>query len=224
MTSLFLRKVAGLDLEEKILNIAVICSLFGMFFPWIEGRWLGNELRTHTGFGFYTSFIGLTVFALNAYILAMTLVPLTSGNQLLSKERKEQVRFYCSAAATVLLLGALSVLTKITFDFQGMEVRFGMYLTLFGSIATSLYAYLTLQEKKRNRVKELFHQAEPEPVITRNDTEELQNEPTVEQEVPSEPEPEPEYAHAIYDEPTEQAPAEPIIPPPPEAEDHRLHR
>ena len=114
MTSLFLRKIAGLDLEEKILHIAVIASLLGIFFPWIEGRWMGSDLRSHTGFGFYTSFIGLSVFALNVYIIAITVAPMFGKQNLVSKQNKESFRLYCSIASTILVLAALSVLTKVT--------------------------------------------------------------------------------------------------------------
>ena len=68
MAHTFLRKLASLDLEEKILNAGVALTILSMFLPWFGGRWIADELRTYNGFGFYTSFIGLTVFALNGHL------------------------------------------------------------------------------------------------------------------------------------------------------------
>jgi hypothetical protein len=43
-----------------------------------------------------------------------------------------------------------------------MEIRFGIYLSLVGSIIVSLYGFLRVQQKQKRDVQELFHQA-PQP-------------------------------------------------------------
>ena len=120
MSSRFLGKISQLDLEEKILNIGVVLTLIGVFLPWIGGRWLGEESRTHTGLGFYTSYIGIAVLLLNAYMLCIALVPLFSKTQLVRKAHKAAIRLSIAATSTVLLVASLSVLLQVTFEFRSM--------------------------------------------------------------------------------------------------------
>lgn len=156
MQSTFLRKIAGLSLEEKILNSAVILTCVSIFFPWFGGRWIGGEMRAYSGFGFYTSFIGFALFLLNGYVLAIGMAPLTSSTRLLKKAHENTVRLVCCAASVLLTLAALSVLIRVTFEFQAMEIRFGVGSTLFGSLASLFYSFLLRQEEKNKEVTSLF--------------------------------------------------------------------
>lgn len=156
MPTTFIRKVAGLELEEKIFHAAVALTMLSVFFPWFSGRWIGSDMRSYSGFGFYTSFIGFGIFFLCAYQLAFGLAPLTGSGRLLAREREDGVRLWCSAACAVASLCALSVLINVTFEFQAMELRFGIGTALFGSLAQLFYAFLLWQERTRSLVKESF--------------------------------------------------------------------
>jgi hypothetical protein len=49
---------------------------------------------------------------------------------------------------------------KVTFEFSRMEVRFGIYVTLIGSIVSLVYAFLRLSEQRKSLVQELFRHPE----------------------------------------------------------------
>ncbi len=190
-----LRLFLALELEEKILNIGVLVALIGMICPWLGGEWLGGEEVTYSGFGFFTSFLGIAVFFLLLFVLSITVLPLFNGPSLIKRRHKEMVRLVALSQATVLILSALSVLTSITLEFSRMEVRFGIYLTLVGSLVAVLYAFLRFQEERKH--KSHTHYSHPEQAV----------------EPPEEPEPAPTIIHA------------PMPPPPAalEPEEHRLY-
>ncbi|TSC99735.1 MAG: hypothetical protein Greene101449_561 [Candidatus Peregrinibacteria bacterium Greene1014_49] len=171
MSSPFFRKLTTLDLEEQILNGSAIVSLIGVLLPWMGGEWLGGDNVTYTGLGFYTSFIGLAVFILQTFILLITFIPLTGGPVLIKRRHREVVRLSTACLSSILILTALSVLTKVTFEFSRMEIRFGIYVTLIGSLVSTLYAYLRFQEQRKSSVQELFHHPEDiEQVPERNES------------------------------------------------------
>jgi hypothetical protein len=162
VTPPFLRKLTSLELEEQILNAGSLIAFIGVFLPWMGGEWLGGDTVTYSGVGFYTSFLGIGVMALHTFILVITLIPLTGGPVLIRRRHREVVRLAVTAAAALLVLAALSVLTKVTFEFSRMEIRFGIYVSLVGSLVAVLYAFLRFQEQRRSLVQELFHHPEDE--------------------------------------------------------------
>ena len=171
MASPFFRKVAALELEEQILNAGALLGLFGVFFPWMGGEWLGGDTVDYGGFGFYTSFLGIAIFLLNVYLILITLIPLSGGPVLLRRQNKEIMRLCASALSSILILSALSVLTKVTFEFSRMEIRFGIYVSLIGSLVATLYAFLRYREQRRKEVHELFHHPEdPAAPSVRNES------------------------------------------------------
>lgn len=159
MISHMKRAWSALDLEERILNGAAIIAFVSVTLPWLSGEWLGGDIVTYSGFGFYTSFIGITVFALLAFLLLVTLVPLFGGPAIVRRKQRDIVRLCAASQATVLLLAALSVLMKVTYEYSRIEIRFGIYVALIGSIVASIYAFLRWQEKKSD-TQELFHHPE----------------------------------------------------------------
>jgi len=160
MASNFFRKLLSLELEEKILNIGAFLCLVGVFLPWIGGETLGGIDASHTGFGFYTSFIGIAIFGLQFFVIIITVIPLTGGPILVRRRYREVVRFMATAQAIILILAALSVLIKVTFEFSRLEIRFGIYVSLIGGLVALLYSFLRFQEQRRNEVQELFHHPE----------------------------------------------------------------
>ena len=160
MADNFFRKLSRLSLEEKILNSASLLALIGVFSPWIAGEWLGGETVSFTGLGFYTSFMGITVLFLHLFLLLITIIPLTGGPSLVRKQHKEIIRLFVSVQAAVLVIAGLSVLTKFTLEFSRMEIRFGVYLSLVGSLIAALYAFLIKKEEEKNEVYDLFHHHE----------------------------------------------------------------
>lgn len=165
MASQSFRKVMGLELEEKILNAAVLVAIIGVFLPWIGGEKLGGATVSYSGFGFYTTVIGLSVFLLQVFVLLITVVPLTGGPVFIRKRYREIVRLCATAEAVILILAALSVLIKVTLDFARMEIRFGIYVTLIGSLVALFEAFLRFQEQRKGYVQEIFHHPEEERKI-----------------------------------------------------------
>lgn len=159
MTPRFQRFLHALDLEERILNAAVLFALVSIFFPWLSGEWLGGDPVLYSGFHFFTSFIGIIVFLLHVTLLSITLVPALGGPVFIKRRYREIVRLYLASQTTILVLAALSVLTKVTYESR-VEIRFGIYFTLVGSLVATLYSFLKWQEQRKQEVQELFHHPE----------------------------------------------------------------
>jgi hypothetical protein len=151
---------ASLDLEERILNIAAMLSLCSFFLPWLSGEWLGGDAVSYTGFSFYTSLIGITAFLLMLVLLLITIVPLCGGPILLRKKHREWIRLCLASQTTILLLAALSVLMKVTYEFSRIEIRLGMYFSLIGSIVVTIYCFLRWQEDIHAETHDLFRHPE----------------------------------------------------------------
>lgn len=160
MASRIIKALSTLDLEERILNAASVIAVAGMFMPWLSGEWLGGDPVTYSGMQFYTSFLGLAVLLLHLATLAVTVVPLVGGPVVVKKRYREILRLSTTGQATILILASLSVLTKVTFEFSRMEVRFGVYCTLIGSLVATLYSWLKVQELRRSEQHETFHHPE----------------------------------------------------------------
>lgn len=158
----FLKKVHRLQLEEKILNAGSLIAAVCVFFPWVSGEWLGGKHVTYSGLGFFTSFIGLGVLLLHAYLLLITIVPLSGGPAIIHKNNKDGMRLLTAILTSVLTIAAWSVLTKFTFEFR-LQVSFGLYGTLIGSLISSLYAFLLFQDGRKRHIEEFFHKEEAKP-------------------------------------------------------------
>lgn len=171
--SSFLKALNYLEIEEKILNLGALVALLGVFMPWFGGEWFGQP-ATWTGFQFYTSFIGLLIFLGHVFILSLTALPLF-GYQIVKSSFRDLLRLVVSLECVLLTIAVWSVLTNISFDRSQMQIGFGIYMTLVGSIVTSLYAFLRLQQQRKRQLKELFHHPEdhvdvqPGPKVVRND-------------------------------------------------------
>jgi hypothetical protein len=160
MSSRFLRGLLALELEERILNAGAVIACVSVFLPWISGEWLGVEGDSYTGFGFYTSFLGIVIFFINLAIVLITLVPLLGGPVIIKKRYREPLRLLLSSQGVVLVLAALSVLTKVTFEFSRMEVRFGIYFCLVGNLVVLFEAVLRFLSLRKAEGQELFHHPE----------------------------------------------------------------
>lgn len=160
----FIRQLAAMELEEKILNAGSFVGFIGVFLPWVSGNAV-----TYAGYSYFTGFIGLTIAVLHIFVLLITFSPMLGGPSLIRKDRKDLARFAASAQTAILVLAALSVITKTTLDFTSLEIRFGIYLTLIGSLVAALYTFMLFQENQKREVQALFHHpVEPvdEPVNT----------------------------------------------------------
>jgi hypothetical protein len=147
-------------MEERILNGGVVAAIVGIFMPWMSGEWLGGAVVTYSGLQFYTALVGIAILFLHVFLLLIVVVPMTGRGPLIRKRSVEFVRFFVASQALVLTLAALSVLTKVTFEFSRVEVRFGIYVTLIGSVIAALYSFLRVQEQRRQDVHELFRHPE----------------------------------------------------------------
>ncbi|MCK5018576.1 MAG: hypothetical protein KAS32_16060 [Candidatus Peribacteraceae bacterium] len=190
----FIKKVIGLELEEKILNIGVLAGMLGILFPWIGGEWLGGETVHYAGFQFYTGYIGIALFFLFGSVLLVTILPLAGSSSFIKKKNKDTFRMLVTSLATILTIASLSVLTKTTREFVRMDLRFGVYITLIGGLVASLYSFLRYQEQKKKEVKDLFHYQEDYEFKNADNQENL-NANTLKMSTPKAPEPE---QHTIF--------------------------
>lgn len=157
----FFTKLKALDLEEKVLNAGALAALIGVFLPWIGGRpsLLDDAVMTYTGLGHHTALIGYAIAGLELYTLLITIVPLTGAAPLVRRDHRDIVRLNLTTVTSILILASLSVLMRVSFSSPGLEVRFGIYLSLVGSLFANLYAYLNYQVHKRKQVENFFSQA-----------------------------------------------------------------
>lgn len=163
----FLRVLRAMELEEKILHIGVLLSMFALFVPWLGGQWYGNT-QQWSGFGFHTGFIGHAVFLLELFLLAAVISPLLNGPILVRKSRRAAIRLQITGICTVLLVAAFTVLLRLTSEASGAEIRFGIYITIVGSALATLYSFLEYQEELKQQAQALFHHpdeqsAKPKP-------------------------------------------------------------
>jgi len=158
-----IKKILSLELEEKILNGATLIAFVCVFMPWVGGEWLGGKTVTFNGLGFFTSFIGLFILLVLSFILLITIIPITGGPKVIRPEYKNSVRLLLAVLATLFTVAIWSVLTKFTFEFSRLQIHFGLYGTLIGSLVASLYSFILIQEDKKNTVNRLFSHNEEAP-------------------------------------------------------------
>ncbi|PIP65407.1 hypothetical protein COU77_03245 [Candidatus Peregrinibacteria bacterium CG10_big_fil_rev_8_21_14_0_10_49_16] len=145
MKTSFLRQIRQLDIGERMLNAAAIISIVGVLLPWISGEWIGGEFISYSGLQFYTAYIGWSVLLLNCGILAIIFIPLATNSY--QVPQKDLLRLFAAALGSILILAALSVLTKFTFEFSRLEVRFGIYIALFGSLFVTFESFCKWKEE-----------------------------------------------------------------------------
>lgn len=178
-----LRILRAMELEEKVLHIGAILCLLSLVMPWLGGQWYGNTQQWNA-FGFHTGYIGHEVFFLQIFIIAMTASPMLGGPILVRKSRRNTVRFYLSALCTCLLLSAFTVLLRLTSEASGAEIRFGIYLSIVGSVVTTLYSFLRYQEDVREQSQALFRHPDEGSTSTS-----VKPQPKVEESLPPPPPP-----------------------------------
>lgn len=149
------RVLRVMELEEKVLHTGLILCLLGLFVPWLGGQWAG-EVQQWNGFGFYTGFIGHAAFLIELFIVGMTLSPLLGGPVIVRKAIRNYVRLLLSAITSVLLLSCFGILLRLTSQVSGAEIRFGIYVSIVGSVLATLYAFLKYDEQRKNEVQHLF--------------------------------------------------------------------
>lgn len=150
------RVLHGMELEEKVLHTGVFLCVLGLFAPWVGGQFAG-EAQQWNGFGFYTGFIGHFILIAECFIVAMTLSPLLGGPIFVRKPLRNFVRLLLCLILGILLLGCFTILLRLTSQISGLEIRFGIYLSILGSALATLYAFLKYDEQRKNEVRQLFH-------------------------------------------------------------------
>lgn len=158
------RVLRSLELEEKMLHAGGGVCLAGLFVPWLGGQWYGNDQQWN-GFGFYTGFIGHIVLILELFIIAITFSPLLGGPIIVRKGSRNFVRMELCSITSVLLVACFTILFRLTAEVSGLEIRFGIYVSILGSVLSTLYAFLKYDEQRKSEVWQLFqHPDEQQPV------------------------------------------------------------
>lgn len=152
-----LRKFAGMELAERLLNGGAVVGALGVFLPWLSGEWLGGEPLRFAGFQSYTAVHGIGILALDAFIISLTFIPLMGGPHIVAEQKKNAVRLLASSQAVILTLLALSVLTSITFAFSRIGIRFGIYVSLLGNLLATFEAFCQWKEQREQQVRSFFH-------------------------------------------------------------------
>ena len=151
-----LRALRGMELEEKILHSGVLLCLVSLVLPWIGGQTYGID-QEWNGFGFHTGYIGHEILLIQLFIISMTFSPMLGGPIIVRRSRRSTIRLLLSIVSTVLLITAFTVILRLTSEVSGVEIRFGMYLSIVGSAVTTLYSFLRYQEEILAESRALFH-------------------------------------------------------------------
>lgn len=154
------RALSALDLEERILNGSTLASLVFLFFPWLSGELAGREPVSYSGLESHVSYIGGAILILHVAILLITILPVIGAPVMIKRAWRATMRLWFAIQAAVLILAALSVLTRVTYEFRGLEIRYGVYFALVCALISALYAFLQWQEERRREVQDLFHHPE----------------------------------------------------------------
>ncbi len=159
-----LRSLAGLELEEKILNGAALIAALSVLLPWIAGDWPGGESVSYSGFGYSTSFIGLCIFLINVALLLMTAVPLFGGPVIMKKRRhREMLRLWLTMQSVILVIAAFSVLKRVSsLEFTRLNVKFGVYICFIASLIALFEAVQRYIGFRKTQSQETFHHPEDE--------------------------------------------------------------
>jgi hypothetical protein len=190
-----LKALKAMELEEKIFLAGIAVGIVGMFLPWITVGTYGEAKTMGNGLNFRTGFIGHFVLLIELFILAMTASPLLGGPVLVRKSLRTVVALLLTILSAALLIGAFTVLLRLTFEVSGTEVRFGIYVSLIGSALATLYALLRYQEQRRSEVHELFHHPDqPAPLRAKPAEPEIENTPPP----PPPPPPPPLEEHSLF--------------------------
>ncbi len=166
MWTLLRRALSSLDLEERILNASTLASIVFLFFPWLSGQFLGGDPVSYSGMQFYVSYIGTTILLLQILILLMTFLPLVGGPSLVKRSHRAVVRLWLALQVSVLTIASLSVLTRVTYEFRGLSIRYGVYFSLVCSLIALLYAFLQWQAERHTAVHDVFHHPEDQKQTT----------------------------------------------------------
>lgn len=184
----------SLELEEKVLHSGVSICIVGLFIPWLGGQWSGIE-RQWNGFGFYTGFIAHIVLILELFIFSMTLSPLLGGPIIVRKISRNFVRLSLSSVTSILLIASFSILLRITSEVSGSEIRFGIYVSILGSVLSTLYAFLKYDEQRKNEVQQLFHHPDEQQPVKKKAVDPLTDE---NRPPPPPPPPMPAEDHSLF--------------------------
>lgn len=162
------RAIGSLELEERILNASTLASLVFLFFPWLSGQFLGGDPVSYSGMQFYVSYIGMMILILQIMILLLTFLPLLGGPVIVRRSQRDTFRLWLSIQVAVLTIASLSVLTRVTYEFRGLSIRYGVYISLVCSLIGLLYSFLQWQAGRLTASHDLFHHPEDQhrPVST----------------------------------------------------------
>lgn len=194
-----IRALRGMELEEKVVHVGLLLCGVGLFLPWLSGGAYGESFVWNNGFDFRTGLIGHLVFVIVLFLFFVTISPLLGGPIIIRKAFRIPLRLALICLSTILLLVSFSILFRATFEVSGLEIRFGIYISLVGSALALLYSFLKYQDHQRSQTHELFHHPD-EVVPTRKKVQEP--EATVLPPPPPPPPPPPLEDHHLLSRPS----------------------
>lgn len=154
-----------MELEEKVLHTGAMLCIIGLFFPWLGGQWFGVTEQWN-GFGFHTGYIGHVVLLMQIFIFLVTASPLLGGPIIVRRSQRHTIRLLLGIISTALLVASFTILFRLTSEVSGAQVRFGIYVSIIGSVLAMLYAFLQYQEEAKQNSQSLFRHPDALPVVS----------------------------------------------------------
>ena len=153
--------------EEKGIGIGGLLVIFGSFMPWYTVNDIIREkIDVSYGFSNDIGIIGFVVFLI--VILALIVLISDHLHFYLPKfgYKKEQILLFLMGEGAFLSLILIAIYTKRSLIPMNADLRFGIYITLIGSLIGVLSAFALNQKTKKDETEAFFdHSDEDEEII-----------------------------------------------------------
>lgn len=153
--------------EEKGIGIGGLLVIFGSFMPWYTVNDIIREkIDVSYGFSNDIGIIGFVVFLI--VILALIVLISDHLHFYLPKfgYKKEQILLFLMGEGAFLSLILIAIYTKRSLIPMNADLRFGIYITLIGSLIGVLSAFALNQKTKKDETESFFdHSDEDEEII-----------------------------------------------------------
>ncbi len=155
-----------LSTEEKVLGIGCLTVLIGTFLPWYSVIFSYEDKNIlESGFSGHLGVIGFVIFLLTLLSISFLVADHLSIKLPKFGLKKEWIIMFLTGESAFLILLMVAVNVKRSLEYTNAELRFGLYVSLIGSLISAFAAFSQIQKNQKKDVKTFFGQTEEEAVI-----------------------------------------------------------
>jgi len=150
-------EISRLPFEEQVIGGASLLLSVSCFLPWYFGR-SKNAYINMNGFQSFAFIIGYFVFGLALLNLLYFGYKILKGKEFRLPFVSHHMFMFVGGQSLILLIVALFIYTKQTFEFSQAQVRFGLYLGLISALFVTVFSYFFLRRSKMEIAKKKAQQ------------------------------------------------------------------